>query len=183
MTGSRTLATAPSTSIRARTRRTAARRSTRAPASLQIPGSTSFRSRPTSSGIPSSWVTAKSDRSRDGTDSLSWNSADNEPWIPVEADPNKPLIYSRTELDVVRVLKGDHAGGSIEVWTVGGSVDGGRMRFGNAPEVRASSRVPLLLPGACLQPNGRPWSSASSSCLVSPFEQRQQAARQRRRTG
>lgn len=66
-----------------------------------------------------------------------WNSADKQLWIPVEADPNKPLIYSQNDLAVVRVLKGDDVGGQIQVWTVGGSVDGIRVRFGNARTSRS----------------------------------------------
>ncbi len=74
-----------------------------------------------------------------------WNSADNQPWTPAEAEPNEPLIYTQTKLAVVGVLKGDTGGGEIEVWTVGGALEGTTVRVGNAPDLRIGEEYLLML--------------------------------------
>lgn len=82
---------------------------------------------------------------RAGEQKARWNSADNQAWTAVGADPNRPLIYSQTELAVLRVLKGVYPGDDIEVWTVGGSVADMTMTFSNAPQMRGGDEYLLML--------------------------------------
>lgn len=74
-----------------------------------------------------------------------WNSADNQPWTPAEADSNESLIYTQTKLTIVRVLQGDIGEGEMEVWTVGGALEGTTMRVGNAPDLRIGGEYLLML--------------------------------------